>query len=89
MVEKWLQCCEFMCGFLFTTVKEWRILEWSLPHSRWRRSFAWLVGKSRPETIAICEKEEGQFEDVDEEVVDECKQGEDSKSNNFVATHAS
>ena len=47
------------------------------------------MGRSRPETIAICEKEEGQFEDVDEEVVDECKQGEDSKSNNFVATHAS
>ena len=46
-------------------VKEWKILEWALPHSKWLRSRAWLVGKSRSETIDICENEEGRFDDVE------------------------
>ena len=46
-------------------VKEGRILEWSLPHSRWVRSRAWLVGKSRPETIDMLQNQEGQFDDVE------------------------
>ena len=46
-------------------VKEGRILEWALPHCKWFRSRAWLVGKSRPETVDVCENEEGQFDDVE------------------------
>ena len=52
-------------------VKVVGILECALPHSKWLRSRAWLVGKSRPETVDICENEEGQFDDVkgDEEPI--------------------
>ena len=46
-------------------VKVGRILEWSLPHSRWVRSRAWLVGKSKPEVIDLSEHQEGQFDDVE------------------------
>ena len=54
-------------------VKEGRILEWALPHSKWLRSRAWLVGKSRPETVDICQDEGGQFDDVEgeEELTDQ------------------
>ena len=61
-------------------MKEWKILEWALPHSCWRRTRAWLVGKSHPETSNNCENVGGQFDDVEQAAVGDKEDIEQKKT---------
>ena len=46
----------------------------------WRRTRAWLVGKSHPETINNCENYSGQFDDVEQAAVGDIEDIEQKKT---------
>ena len=61
-------------------MKEWKILEWALPHSCWRRTRAWLVGKNYPEASNSCENYSGQFDDVEQAAVGDIEDKKQKKT---------